>query len=317
MRNARREAEKLLGPGFAARVLEPSPPAVLEGEFAEDPVARGQEPVDVVIVSPVHTGDRTWTSLLERRPELTDWAADRWLGAHRRLEPLPERFAETRHSLHVLAEHVLAKGRWAANGRIGLRRTHDGFGTPFFGFDIQLRVQGTNLVRQDRGGEYALALDGATPAQAAELCRVELGAPTSVYQPDTGPVDPDAPLTVDAAAAHALADFFGFTTYVLETVRVDVADASLVQLWPEHFDVAFTAPAPRVDAQVHLGGSPGDEQHTEPYLYLAPQGDPGDDEFWNAEGFRGAQLSYRQLLDADDQIATAVEFLRRGLALLT
>ena len=53
-----------------------------------------------------------------------------------------------------------------------------------------------------------------------------------------------AALVVPAEVASFLADWYGFADRVLETVRADMGaeDApSRVQLWPEHFDLAFEA----------------------------------------------------------------------------
>ncbi len=61
---------------------------------------------------------------------------------------------ETREALHTIAEHVLAPARYAVTGRIGLRATPGGFGTPPFpgsGGERQLLVRDTMLV--DRHGE--------------------------------------------------------------------------------------------------------------------------------------------------------------------
>ena len=48
---------------------------------------------------------------------------------------LSEQFAETRESLHALAEHVLCAARYHAMGRIGLQVVEGGFATPPFGDD--------------------------------------------------------------------------------------------------------------------------------------------------------------------------------------
>ena len=46
---------------------------------------------------------------------------------------------------------------------------------------------------------------------------------------------------VDAGAATALGEIFGFGCSVLEELRGEYSDEdpSAVQLWPEHFDIAF------------------------------------------------------------------------------
>ena len=51
------------------------------------------------------------------------------------LEVLPPDYAETREALHRLACYVLSPARKAVTGRIGLRSTPGGFGTPVFGAD--------------------------------------------------------------------------------------------------------------------------------------------------------------------------------------
>src|SRR5258707_14030730 len=84
-----------------------------------------------------------------------------------RLQPLPEGFTETRDALRRLAVYVLSPARKAVEGRIGLRSTAGGFGTPFFGAGEQLRVEGTSLVRQ-RG--QAAESAGITSLAAAAAC---------------------------------------------------------------------------------------------------------------------------------------------------
>src|ERR1044072_5774692 len=64
------------------------------------------------------------------------------------LEALPDHYVETREALRRLAVYVLSPARKAVTGRIGLQSTPGGFGTPKFGADEQLRVEGVSLVRQ-------------------------------------------------------------------------------------------------------------------------------------------------------------------------
>ncbi len=90
------------------------------------------------------------------------------------LEPLPDGYAETRDSLHRLASHVLAPARKAVTGRIGLRATPGGFGTPPFGDGEQLRVEGAMLVRQSGGGTETIGITSL--AAAADFAGVTLSA---------------------------------------------------------------------------------------------------------------------------------------------
>ena len=278
MADPRGEAEDKLGGDYEARVLEPSPPAVTESPFADDPVDPGEVPDGRRLVSPVHNrGDLTWDEIATQEPDLAPWCAERWLGAWKRLEPLPGSFADTRAALHQVAEAVVSPARLPEN-EIALRYTRGGFGTPFFeqdGVDCQVRVEHGELVRQ-RGEE-------------------ETREPLA---------------DVDPAAASALGDFYGFACSVLEQVRADEPDGepSLVQLWPEHFDIAFELGSEAKGTRANIGASPGDEDHPEPYLYLGPWTAEVSGELWNATGFNGAELGYAELAAAADQRRTALDF---------
>ena len=312
-RNPKAEAEERLGGRYDVRVLEPSPPAVDDGDFyADDPAVPGERSGDRPVVGPTTEADLTWDSLCRGEPELAEWCASRWLGAWPRLEPLSPAVAETRESLRRLAAYVLAPARKAVNGKIGLRYTLGGFGTPFFGHDRQLRVAGAVLVRQE-GGEAA-AEDITTLKAAAAFAGVELSDDPGVGSDLPGLGDPGAPLTVDRTAADALGRWFGFAASVLEQFRAELkaagTSASRIQLWPEHFDAGMNIEG------VNFGCSPGDAEHPEPYVYVGPWNREGlEGEFWNASF--GAVLPYADLLAVPDQREAALAFLRRGASLAT
>jgi hypothetical protein len=281
MGNPRAEAEDMLGGDYEARVLEPSPPSVTEPPYADDPVEPGEVPEGRDLVSPVHNrGDLTWDEIAAEEPELAPWCAERWLGAWKRLEPLLPSFADTRTALHEVAEAVVSAARKPEN-EIALRFTRGGFGTPFFeenGADCQVRIEGDELVRQRGTAETREPL----------------------------------PAAVDPASTQALGDFYGFGCSVLEQLRADEVDgdSSLVQLWPEHFDLAVELGSEAAGQRATYGASPGDHDHPEPYLYVSVwTGDlSGDD--WNATAFKGAELGYSQLLDVEDQRRAALDFMR-------
>jgi hypothetical protein len=316
-RDPRREAQSLVGDELDARVLEPAPPAVSDGEwFADDPVADGPA-TGRPIVAPVSGGDLTWDQWLADRPEHREWVAARWLGAYRRLPPAPPAYAETRLALHRVVAYAVSPARQRANGKMALRYTFGGMGTPFFGADEQVRVAGTTLVRQR--GESAEAAPITTLNQAAAFV---LGGPPDTAWAEGFDVpaagDLDEPLPLDADAAGLLGDWYGFGWSVLEEVRADTAsvDAGRTQLWPEHFDAAFECLAD--ERRAVFGASPGDGAVPEPYLYVLPEqfdlAPPS--EFWNASSFRGAILPLSRLVGADDQRAAALAFLRHGRDLL-
>jgi hypothetical protein len=280
MADPRAEAEDKLGGDYEARVLEPSPPAIGPPGYSDDPVEPGEVPEGRDLVSPVHNrGDLTWDEVVQQDPDLGPWCAERWLGAWKRLEPLPASFAETRGSLHQVAIAVVAPARKPEN-EISLRYTRGGFGTPFFdedGADCQVRVEGAELIRQ-RGNEETRE-----------------------------PLPPE----IDEAATLALGDFYGFACSVLEQLRADESevDSTIVRIWPEHFDIALELG--EGPARANFGGSPGDESHDEPYLYVGPwNADLASGELWNANGFPGAELRYSELLEAPDQRRAALDFMR-------
>ena len=311
-RDAQGEAQQVVGDAFVARVLEPSPPAVVDGDwFADDPVA-ADAPSESPVVSPIAGADLTWDTWLRDRPEHTAWAAARWLGAYRRLPHPPATLPATKLALHRLAVYVLSPARRAANGKIALRWTLGGVGTPFFGADEQVRVVGSRLVRQQ--GDHARVEPVTTLAAAAAFV---LDGPPDVAWAETFDVPPagdsDDDLDVDAEAASFLGDWYGFGYSVLENLRADPesTDANRVQLWPEHFDAAFDCLPD--DRRATFGASPGDAKIAQPYLYVVPANFDAvpESEVWNAEGFGGAVLPMSELVEAPDQRAVALTFYRR------
>ena len=313
----------MLGDGFVARVLEPSPP------FDErDPAYLADDPVnvevdgDAVVVSPIVNGDRTWDDMVRERPDLASFAADRWLTSGRGLAPtLPDGYHEGRLALHRLGVYVLSPARLAAIGKMALRPTRAGFGTPFFGADDrQVRVQDRYLVDQRGAGADVHELTTLARAATAVGVTIDADQADDFDIPATGDVDAD--LAVSAEVATFLADWFGFASRVLETVRAEAPPQdtpSRVQLWPEHFDPAFDAGDEGTGRRAGFGASPGDHHEgadSEPYLYVSlwtPDQVP-DDEFWSAPF--GAKLPFADLVASGDHEATALRFFRTARALL-
>ncbi len=154
------------------------------------------------------------------------------------LEPPPPGLAATRAALHRVAEERVMPPRREATGRIDLRATPGGFGTPVFDLDREVRTDGAELVVTGRGTETRERLDG-----------------------------------VDETAARWLGRFFALALHTLTELGRDLPREhapSAPKLWPEHFDYA-------IDAGVHranYGFSPGDEDRPEPYLYVGPWDPP-------------------------------------------
>jgi hypothetical protein len=314
-RDPRQEAAALLPPGYGARVLEPSPPADRDPTwFADDPT----DPAEGgAIVTPIPGEGTGWAEMADRDSAVARFAAEHWLDGRRRLTALPTSFDTTRRALHQVAFFAVAPVRHRAVGKLGLRSTHGGFGTPFFpgpGGSSQVRVEGDRLVYQTEGrvrGRRLTTLDDATrflevPFRAAWF---------DGFVDPPAPVDPHSVLDVDPAAATALADWFGFATHVLERLRrtPGAGEVSRVQLWPEHFDMAIEMGPAGDGGRAAYGASPGDAGHPEPYLYVAPWGAVDrSDPYWNDRSFNGASLAYRRLLECEDPYRAALAFLAEG-----
>lgn len=210
----------------------------------------------------------------------------------------------TRNALHAVAEHVLAAALHAATGRIGLRVTPGGFGTPWYATADdgrrRIRVEGTDLVVDEEGGAAEPRRAPLTTiGGAAALVGIEPGGPAGVYTLQT-PLVPDAVLAIDPAAAQVLAEVFAAGDEALARLAGDLPDdGGGAQLWPEHFDLGLSA------EEVNYGVSPGDEGHDDPYVYVGPW-TPRSGEFWN-ESF-GASRPWNEVRDAESML----EFFREG-----
>lgn len=188
----------------------------------------------------------------------------------------PAVLVASREALHAVAEHVLAAALHSWNGRIGLRATPGGFGTPVVdvgGVARRVRVRGTELVVEADGRSERAPL--TTLAAAGALVGIAPGAPTGLYEIAT-PCVLDAPLAVDPEAAALLAWWFALVDETLARFAEEVApgDPPRAQLWPEHLDLALT------HDEVNYGGSAGDADHAEPYLYVGPWS-LSEGPFWN------------------------------------
>lgn len=230
------------------------------------------------------------------------------------LLPLPASFGATREALRAVACFVLAPARKAATGRIGLRATGDGFGTPPFGDDgRRLLVRGDHLVIE-AAGEIVEEAALSTVRAAAELAGVALSPDPGVGH-DVPVLHADEPLRVDPHASDVLGRWYGFGDRALRALRDELGpSATETQLWPEHFDLAFDW-GPDDARRANFGASPGDASSAEPYLYVGPWvRDRLDHPFWNAPF--GAVLPYADLLLSDVPAAAAARFFAEGISLL-
>lgn len=236
-----------------------------------------------------------------------------------KLAPLPDGFVTTRDALHQVAFFAVAPARYRVEGRMGLKPAPGGFGTPEFDGSVA-RVEGDALVVEHNGNIATQVISTVRAAARFFGHDYEVEWYTDFHDP-LDPMDPDIDLDVDDVAARALGQWFHFGFVVLEELRSRggaEAEPSEVQLWPEHFDPATELGSQEAGKRASYGASPGDGDHAEPYLYVAPWGEVDrEDAYWNDEAFGGASLGYPELMHADDPAETAVSFLLEGYRIIT
>src|SRR4051794_29849491 len=110
-------------------------------------------------------------------------------------------YATTRHSLHGLAELVLAGPRHATGGSMRLRADADGIRT---WDDPPVRLSGGELV----AGETRAALDGLTYAAAAAVIGLTAHPLDDAYH-DGPHITPDEVVTLDPAYVRVVQEALG------------------------------------------------------------------------------------------------------------
>ncbi len=211
--------------------------------------------------------------------------------------------SSTRVALQTLAEHLLAADLFSHTGRVGLRTTQGGFGQPEFFVDGQrrrLRVDGTRLAVLR--GDVEVWTEISTLRTMARFSGAELGAPGEVFSPTTA-LDPDAEIVLDPNETRHFAEFYAQADTALEMLRSQNTRRSpaIVQLWPEHFDLATNM------SEINFGASPGDATVSEPYFYVGPWA-PRTGGFWNAPF--GAVLLGHEASGVGDVLGFFTEGLR-------
>lgn len=190
--------------------------------------------------------------------------------------PSTDVLTATRESLHRVAEHLVAATRKRATGEITLLVLPDGFGTPDLPDGRTVAVVGTELVVRRPGGERRAPF--TTLAQMAGMVGIEPGFPWTKHAPGTA-YEPQAPLTVDAGAAAALARWAALGQETLTALAAEIPgeQPTVPQIFPEHFDLGITA------GRVNYGFSPGDHAIPTPYAYVGPHDLPTPEgRIWNA-----------------------------------
>jgi hypothetical protein len=212
----------------------------------------------------------------------------------------------TRQSLHRLAVEVISPLRVQATGNeIALRVRPEGYGTPDLPDGGWVGTRGTQLVLVGGDGD-----EDTTAITSLRAAARFVGLDDRVAS-----ALPDDALEVHNGAALILADAWATGEEALQALLDGASsadDASPINLWPEHFDIATELGTG--DTRATYGVSPGDADHAEPYAYVSPWTAPAETglhTFWNAAAFTGAE---RLLVDDPDEV---LAFFREAHRLLT
>ena len=183
--------------------------------------------------------------------------------------------AATRLALHRVAAYVVSPARRHATGNeIALVVTPGGFGTPPFGDDEAVRVEGTRLVRR-RGG--ARSADGADHAARGRRVR-RPGAGRRVGRASSTSRRPATSTRRSTSIADGgRAAWPASRRWPTARWRRCGRSAGAGRRSPPRRHAVARAlrrrHRPRREAggrRATYGGSPGDDAHPEPYLYVAP-----------------------------------------------
>jgi len=114
-------------------------------------------------------------------------------------------------------------------------------------------------------------------------------------------------ITVDKVPKNQSSLFLNYAidaSRILELFRLELQGKfTLVHLWPDHFDFSLEWFTQNKDEQIGTGISPGDEQYSEPYLYMNPY--PFNKNIvnenlpigkWHTSGWNGIKVELKEFL---------------------
>ena len=275
------------------------------------PSPAASRPVACRSSRPVSSGDVLWSELADDDPELADWCSERWLGALPASSPPPAELRRHARRAAPPREHVISPTRQRANGEVTLRWTRGGFGTPFFGDDVQLRVEGDVFIVQQAG-------EGRSGASPVSRTPRSTSATTSPASTSRWPTSRPRCRSRRRALARRLLRLRVLRARAAARRGRPRAPGELRQPLARALRRRARARARRPAASAPATASPpGDAAHPEPYVYVAPWTARPEGALWQAESFPGAELGLAELLDAPDQREAALAFLRERLDALT
>lgn len=197
-----------------------------------------------------------------------------------------------------------------------------GFAGPY-PFRVGLRPRDLTLVLLDRTGQAlgTLPLQGRPRDEGYEWLSLAVatylgGAPPVLERPaydlPAHPVADGEPFDVDVDALGVLTHLYGGAAELLDTVRRNLPEASVVRCWPHHFDVATLLTVAEGDEDtgartIGVGLAPFGGGLDDWYWYVTPHPYPEPPTLprlrgpgtWHTEGWTGAVLTGEAVTAAD------------------
>ena len=247
-------------------------------------------------------------------------------------EIVPARLVGTRRAVHAYARVAGAWARakrrkrkhwWHASLRPSLYGLTTGVIYGPTDFEIELDLASSRLHVRTCTSAFSERLHGQSSEELAETVSNALEA-TGVSEgpaPDLAFVTGDTYPDCSADQANLMHRVIGSVAAALEDFRAGVREEkSPIQLWPHHFDVSMIwLPGTRVagqdpadeeysDKQMNFGFAFGDDSIPEPYFYITayplpdalPEVALPEGTTWHSDGFNGAVLLYRNLVEMTD-----------------
>jgi hypothetical protein len=245
----------------------------------------------------------------------------------------PDAFAATRNALHsysrVLGEWMSAcrpkrKHWWHASLRPSLNGLTTGVLRAGVDFELQLDLRESRLSGKTSNGDQLMEeLHGQSAADFAARIRdfLIVAGVEKERLPKEGQHGHEQHPGYSPGQARAITHALASVNSAMESFRAGVREeTSPIQFWPHHFDLAMLwLPGDKVsgqdpkneeyaDKQMNFGFTLGDEGIPEPYFYVTahplPEAMPGlplpSGTVWQTDGFSGAVLRYRSLLQEAD-----------------
>jgi hypothetical protein len=257
--------------------------------------------------------------------------------------------ADTRDAMHAYARVLgdclkACRGKrkhwWHASLRPSLNGLTTGIVRATADFELELDFRRAELHARSRNDEgFDVKLSGQPAGEIADAVSgfmsangvgpAELGSFVTADRATTGWQDFSPP------QSESMGQVLRSVATAMETFRAGVREeTSPIQLWPHHFDLSMIwLPGEKIpgqdpmdeeysDKQMNFGFAFGDESISEPYFYVTayPTPDamaatqlPAGSE-WKTDGFNGAVLTYRSLLNASVPSSYLQDFWTRLLA---